>query len=197
MSFYSETSLVKNERQLLTDCLNDKDFLALANYKYKYLKFFDHHNSHSAIGNTDKETALTILDLAFYGNNFKRLQNDSGVEVIAAREAIKCTLMFLVIIDKMLGQFDKPLTKDLCSISPYKTLCIIKDGLDKVIFTIGTTAAEYDITISFAEAAYITSFDKLKNSICDIDIQLAPNYEHRRFKYPLAKLKQKLEWLLI
>lgn len=198
MSFEKETALVNNERQLFIDCLNDEDFVALARYKYKYLKFFDHYDSHFIIGNTDKEIILTILDLAFYGNNFKVLQNDLGVEVVAAREAIKQTLIFLVIMDEMLEQFDKPLTNGMRSIFLYKTLCTIQDGLDKVVFTIGTTVEkyEYDITISFADASYITSFDKLKRSICDIDMQLAPDYEHRRFKYPLVKLKQQLEWLL-
>lgn len=196
MSFEAETSLVKNERQLLIDCLNDTEFLALANYKYKYLKFFDQHNSRSLTGKTNKETVLTVLDLAFYGDNFKVLQNESGVEVVAAKEAIKYTLIFLVLMDTMLEQFDQSFSKGLISISPYKILCIIKSGLDKVIFTVGTTTAEYDVTISLENAAYINSYTKLMRSVCDLDLQLAPEYKHRRFKYPLTKVKPMLEAVL-
>lgn len=196
MSFEKETALVNNERQLFMDCLNDEDFMALARYKYKYLKFFDHYNSHFIFGNTDKEIVLTILDLAFYGNNFKVLQNDFGVEVVAAREAIKQTLIFLVIMDKMMERLDRPTMKGQCSILPYRYLCTIQDGLDKVVFTIGTLAAEYDVTISLEKADYIDSHTKLINAICDIDIQMAPDYDSRRFKYPLTKLKPVLEAIL-
>ena len=196
MSFEKETALVNNERQLFIDCLNDEDFMALARYRYKYLKFFDHYNSHFIVGNTDKEIVLAILDLAFYGNNFKVLQNDLGVEVVAAREAIKQTLIFLVIMDKMMARLDRPTMKGQCSILPYNNLCTIQDGLDKVVFTIGTLAAEYDVTVSLEKAAYINSHTKLINTICDIDIQMAPDYDHRIFKYPLNKLKPVLEAIL-